>query len=178
MCTLALQHATSGHPPLLCPPAMPPLQVASLLAWASLPGWERFQRVLSILVAASIYVFPTVAPVVYLRWRAWALGLYRVVFFAFPLLRKARGAPMPPAPHPASSRQLHAAHHPRRSCCPLCNVGRAYARLSARPALAGHRSWPSPCSIPQWFVCWVRCSPQQAYSVCLMAIPRRGCTAP
>ncbi|KAL4419852.1 hypothetical protein ABPG75_006950 [Micractinium tetrahymenae] len=66
-------------------------QFMSLLAWASLPGSERFQRVLSIFFAASMYVLHTVAPVTYLRWRAHSLGLYRIAFFAFPLLRKARG---------------------------------------------------------------------------------------
>ncbi|KAL4430336.1 hypothetical protein ABPG77_002142 [Micractinium sp. CCAP 211/92] len=65
-------------------------QCMSLLAWATLPGWERLQRVLSICFAASIYIFPTAAPLVYLRWRPWALAAYRVAFFAFPLLRRAR----------------------------------------------------------------------------------------
>ncbi len=46
----------------------------------------------SIFFAASIWVLPTVMPAFYLRWRKESLVLYRVGFFAFPLLRKAAGA--------------------------------------------------------------------------------------
>lgn len=66
-------------------------QVVSLLSWQTLPLSEKSQRVGSILFAASIWVLPTVAPALYLRWRKEALILYRVGFFAFPLLRKAAG---------------------------------------------------------------------------------------
>lgn len=67
-------------------------QVMSLLAWSTLPGSERFQRVLSCVVAGGMWLLPSLAPRFYLRWRKESLTVYRLVFFAFPLLRKARGA--------------------------------------------------------------------------------------
>lgn len=84
----------SAPPPAPHPPSTSSPRRAStavhVAAGLGLPGWERLQRVLSICFAASIYIFPTAAPLVYLRWRPWALAAYRVAFFAFALLRRAR----------------------------------------------------------------------------------------
>lgn len=63
----------------------------SLLAWSHLPGYERFQRLLSIPHSASIYVLATLAPLFYLRWRPQLLMLHRLTFFMFPLLRRPAG---------------------------------------------------------------------------------------
>lgn len=66
-------------------------QLASLLSWRALPASETAQRALSVLTVLSFYLLPTAAPRLYLRWRTQALLANRLVFFAFPLLRKPRG---------------------------------------------------------------------------------------
>ena len=66
-------------------------QIASLLAWSSLPFSERFQRLLSIAHRAAAVMVPALAPVFYMRWRPQFVMVYRVTFFAFPLLRRPRG---------------------------------------------------------------------------------------
>jgi hypothetical protein len=71
-------------------------QVVSLLAWSGLPGSERFQRLLSIAQACAFWLLPTLAPEFYLRRRHAIIVLHRLAFFAFPLLRKPRGAGAPP----------------------------------------------------------------------------------
>lgn len=66
-------------------------QVVSLMAWHTLPFSEKSQRLGSIVFAACSWLLPTLAPAFYLRWRKELIILYRICFFAFPLLRKARG---------------------------------------------------------------------------------------
>ncbi|KAL4419555.1 hypothetical protein ABPG77_006886 [Micractinium sp. CCAP 211/92] len=67
------------------------VQTASLLNWRALPASETAQRALSVVAVLAFYLLPTVAPRLYLRWRTQALLANRLVFFAFPLLRKPRG---------------------------------------------------------------------------------------
>jgi len=67
-------------------------QAASLLGWARLPASERFQRLMSIATVLAFYLLPTCCPAFYLRWRTQTLVATRLIFFAFPLLRQARGA--------------------------------------------------------------------------------------
>lgn len=50
-------------------------QLASLLSWSSLPLSEKSQRVGSIFFAASIWLLPTLAPALYMRYRKEALIL-------------------------------------------------------------------------------------------------------
>ncbi len=73
------------------------VQTASLLNWRALPASETAQRALSVVAVLAFYLLPTVAPRLYLRWRTQALLANRLVFFAFPLLRKPRGGPRPQA---------------------------------------------------------------------------------
>lgn len=101
------------------------------------------QRVGSILFAASIWVLPTVAPALYLRWRKEALILYRVGFFAFPLLRKAAGA----LPACAVPRHRGGGDH----CC-RCMLPPPVWRPGSVPLQQGSRG---PC-----------CHPVQAFRLC------------
>ena len=91
-------------------------QVVSLLSWSGLPGSERFQRLLSIAQACAFWLLPTLAPQFYLRRRHAIIVLHRLAFFAYPLLRKPRGARAPPLSrashtHAAASFQTCCAEH-------------------------------------------------------------------
>lgn len=66
-------------------------QLVSLLAWSSLPGSERFQRLLSVAACAAMLLLSTLCCAWYDRWRKQILVVFRIIFFAFPLLRKPRG---------------------------------------------------------------------------------------
>ncbi|PRW33626.1 putative NADH dehydrogenase [ubiquinone] 1 alpha subcomplex subunit mitochondrial [Chlorella sorokiniana] len=68
-------------------------QIASLLAWHTLPASERWQRVASIVYAFGPLLIPLLFPEWYIRGnrRSWVLAIYRVGFFSFPLLRQPRG---------------------------------------------------------------------------------------
>lgn len=57
-------------------------QLASLLAWSSLPGSERFQRVLSIFVCLGLFLMPFFAPAWYNRRRQAVLTGFRWVLGA------------------------------------------------------------------------------------------------
>ena len=62
------------------PAGFPPAgvtQLASLLAWSSLPGNERFQRVLSIIVCLGLFLMPCLAPSWYIRRRQAVLVGFR-----------------------------------------------------------------------------------------------------
>jgi hypothetical protein len=118
-------------------------QVVSLLAWSSLPVSERFQRLLSIAHGAAACLVPALAPVFYMRWRPHLLLTYRVTFFAFPLLRRARGA-----------QAVGQGPGRRRCCCCCCRCcARDSKRVSARlprPAGITSPSHPSPSMASAW----------------------------
>lgn len=57
----------------------------------SCPWHERWQRLLSIPVSSVMWALPLTAPNFYLRHRTFILVTFKIIFFAFPLLRKARG---------------------------------------------------------------------------------------
>ena len=61
------------------------------IAHISCPWHERWQRILSVLITTSIFLFPTFCPETYLRYRNIFLFTFRIAFFSFPLLRKPRG---------------------------------------------------------------------------------------
>lgn len=99
-------------------------QVMSLLAWSSLPGSERFQRLLSIGTAVVPVLLPLRLPVLYLRWRSEVFLVYRVVFFAFPLLRKPAGGCLAGAQwRQARARLAAAGCSPSFPCRTSCHPG-------------------------------------------------------
>lgn len=61
------------------------------LAHVSCPWHEKWQRLLSLPVAAMVFIFPAMAPELYLRHRDLFLLCFKVSFFSFPLLRKPKG---------------------------------------------------------------------------------------
>jgi hypothetical protein len=67
------------------------LHTAVQLMHISCPWHERWQRLLSIPVLSVIWALPLTAPQFYLEHRTYTLVACKMVFFAFPLLRKARG---------------------------------------------------------------------------------------
>lgn len=62
--------------------------------WRSMPAAEIAQRVASTLVVALFWVLPTLWPVQYMHHRTLCVLSSRISFFAWPLLRKPRGAPV------------------------------------------------------------------------------------
>jgi hypothetical protein len=96
-------------------------QIISLLAWSSLSGSERFQRLLSIGTAVVPVLLPLYLPLPYLRWRSEVFLVYRLIFFAYPLLRKPAGARLPNC-----SRV--------QACALLAATGRALLPPAAPPA--------------------------------------------
>ena len=80
------------HPLLLCSFALhTATQIASLLAWSTLPASERAQRVGSIAVQLAFLLLPWLVPAFYLRWRRPILIVERIQFFMWPLLRQPKG---------------------------------------------------------------------------------------
>jgi hypothetical protein len=67
------------------------LHLAVQIMHISCPWHERWQRLLSIPVASIMWALPLTAPEFYTRHRTAFLIIFKVIFFAFPLLRKARG---------------------------------------------------------------------------------------
>ncbi|PRW45349.1 hypothetical protein C2E21_5920 [Chlorella sorokiniana] len=66
-------------------------QIASLLAWSTLPASERTQRVGSVAVQLAFLLLPWLVPAFYLRWRRSILIIERLQFFMWPLLRQPKG---------------------------------------------------------------------------------------
>jgi len=64
---------------------------ATQLMHISCPWHERWQRLLSIPVCSFVWALPLTAPHFYLRHRTFFLVIFKMIFFSFPLLRKARG---------------------------------------------------------------------------------------
>lgn len=61
------------------------------IAHIACPPHEQIQRILSLPVTALVFVFPALAPELYLRHRNPFLLWFKVTFFSFPLLRKPKG---------------------------------------------------------------------------------------
>lgn len=61
------------------------------LAHISCPWSERWQRLLSIPCSALQFLIPAMAPSFYIKHRDMSLLATKLMFFSFPLLRKARG---------------------------------------------------------------------------------------
>lgn len=120
-------------------------QATTLLGWRSMPAAEIAQRVVSTLTVALFWALPTFWPVPYMRHRTVYLLFSRISFFAWPLLRKPRGA------YPAAA-----------SC--RCHCWAAVALLSfdpgSRPSNGHAALFPrqAPCMLPR--------SPQ-AFKACL-----------
>lgn len=80
------------RPLLLCSFALhTATQIASLLAWSTLPASERAQRVGSIAVQMAFLLLPWLVPAFYLQWRRPILIVERIQFFMWPLLRQPKG---------------------------------------------------------------------------------------
>ena len=67
------------------------LHIATQLSHLSCPWRERWQRIVSIPVTATPYLWSLIHPTSYFHWRELLFIIFRVVFFSFPLLRKAKG---------------------------------------------------------------------------------------
>lgn len=132
-------------------------QATTLLGWHSMPAAEIAQRVVSTLTVALFWALPTFWPVPYMRHRTVCLLSSRISFFAWPLLRKPRGA------YPAAT-----------SCS--CHCCLAVALLSFDPGNCpsdGHTAAlpqrrHAPCMLPR--------SPQ-AFKACLNLQREPACEA-
>ena len=135
-------------------------QLASLLAWSSLPGNERFQRVLSIIVCLGLFLMPCVAPSWYIRRRQavlvafrWAqVGVWRVLVWV--------GAQhqMPAAALPSRCSThvptvlIVPGRRPATSSLP-CSWHTS-CRQQAPPSIPCKLMWaPSACKLPQPLCC-------------------------
>lgn len=137
---------------------------------------HSLQRVGSVVFAASMWVLPTAAPTFYLRWRKELLILYRIGFFAFPLLRKPRGESWACSP----DTQELLAHLLLRPACWLVAPESAlrgahlWVQLkhvrSTRSGSAGARLAPSrQCLLPG--ATWTQGQTQHSTAACRMRSP-------